>query len=271
MASPSEATYPFKQARNYTRGRIHRIDLIVVHCTAGPESAKGTGAEAVQNMFATQTRKASAHVTVDNNSIARSVHDWDTAWAAKGFNARGLHLELVGMPNQTRAQWLDTVSRATLKNGAKVIADWCRRYDIDPRWATLPQLKSGSPLFAFTTHKLCSDANPEGTGHWDPGPNFPTDIFIRDVKAAIAATPTHNRRLNPYLSYAAPCHRQPGVNQGGKVRFVEWALGLPIDGIFGDEVNAAVRALQHKHGRPVTGVVGDDHDWTMHYLKSVTR
>lgn len=270
MSSPSEATYPFVKARYFRAGRIDRIRYVGVHCTVSPDSM--TGAEATARYFQTTDRPASAHVTVDPNSVVRSVHDWDTAFAAKGFNANGLHVELVGMPNQTRAQWLDVASRATIKNAAKVIGEWCMRYRLRPENVSITNLRANTSS-GMATHATMEKAKPS-TGHWDPGPNFPMDVLLTDVRNYIASRTQPARRLNPYLDYAAPCYRQPGVNQGGKVRFVEWALGLPIDGIFGDDVNAAVRALQHKHGRPVTGKVGDPAEpgnWTLEFLKTITR
>lgn len=241
----SESNYPFRQANKYHAGRIDQIQYAVVHCTAGPESAKGTGAEAVQAMFARNTRDASAHVIADNNSIVRSVHDRDTAWAAKGFNANGLHLELVGMPTQSRAQWLDEVSRPTLQNGARVLADWSRRYGLRPHFLSLPDLKAGVRN-GFTSHAMCEEAKPS-SGHWDPGPNFPFDVLEQMVSKAMGTTVVPGKRLNPYMTpvdYSAPCG--PG-DVGNEVRYAQWALGIPVDGVYGKQTADAVLAANRRH------------------------
>jgi hypothetical protein len=270
----SEAAYPTILAApgHYRRGRIARVDTIGVHCTATAESAAGTGAEAVARHFANPaSRDASATVTVDNNSTVRSVHDYDTPYAAKGANARGVHLELVGLAQQSRAQWLDPVSKATLRRGAAVCADWIRRSNglIAPRWLSVAEIHAGKGG-GLATHADIERALPS-SGHWDPGPHFPRDVFLQLVKSALAVAPPHKPGTNPYAQYAGPI-RQSAVQQGGRARWVQWALGFsPIDGFYRTEETAAIRALQNKWHQPVTGEVGDDHDWTNHYLRSVTR
>lgn len=273
MTSPSEATYPFKQARNFRRGRAGKIKGAVIHCTATQESAKGNGAENIQNYFATTDRDASAHVTVDQNSFARSVHDWDTAYGAAHFNAEWLHLEIVGDPNQSKAQWLDGISKPTLLNGAKVLADWSKRYGIDLRYLTVPQLRADQGD-GFTFHVDCDKAK-NSTGHWDPGPNFPRADFLGMVQDAVRPLPPRAPRQNPYL-YAvetpALIWRTNGTE--AQIRFVQWAMGYPVDGKWTTDLESAIRRLQDKHGRPVTGRVGDPGEsgnWTLAFLKGITR
>ena len=269
---PVEANYAFKQANKYHPGRADYIDLIVIHCTAGPESSAGTGAENVQSMFSHNTRDASAHVTVDQNSKARSVHDWDTAWAAKYFNANGLHLELVGMPSQTEAQWLDAISKPTLLQGADVVSYWARRYDIPTqRFLTTDELRSTRPR-GLTTHADCEKAKPS-SGHTDPGPHFPRAVFLdmvaKDIASAGAAPKA--TRPNPYLAYAKPCGPGWGVpprQPSNEVKFCQWACGIPVDGVFGDQTKGVVNAVKRRLGLEENGVC----DWAMiEHIKGIQR
>ncbi len=268
MTSPSEHPYSHVQAKHYRPGRAAVCDLIVVHCTAGPENTAGKGAEAVQAMFARGDRVASAHVTVDQNSAARSVHDWDTAYASKGFNARGLHLELVGMADQTRTQWLDPISRTTMLQGAKVVADWINRSNgrIRPVVMTVEQLKADLGG-GVTFHADCDKAK-ASTGHWDPGPHFPRDVFIDMVKTILGNSSKPGARTNPYARYVEDTDLVYRGLTGGPVRFVQWATGLPIDGVWGSQAESLVRQLQAKHKRPITGRV---EGWTLAYLREITR
>jgi len=157
------------------RGEVPR--LIVIHCTVSPES--GTGAEAVARYFQSGTRKASAHRTCDNNSTVISVADSDTAFAAAGANRDGLHLELVGQPSQTRAEWLDAFSTAELFQAGLTVREWSARYGIPLRWLTVAQVADGRTK-GLCTHHDVSRAFPDvSTGHWDPGPDFPKDEALR--------------------------------------------------------------------------------------------
>lgn len=45
-------------------------------------------------------------------------------------------------------------------------------------------------------------------------------------------------------------------DQGRAVEEAQMALGIPVDGVFGDQTEQAVRAFQARHGLPVDGVIG---------------
>jgi len=157
------------------QGKTPRV--IVVHCTVSREM--GTGAEAVANYFHTTTRPGSSHTVHDNNSTVRCVEDEDTAFGAAGANNDGLHAELVGMPDQTSVEWLDTYSRAELIEAAPTIRAWSGKYRIPLRWLTVAQVADGVTR-GLCTHADVSLAFPKvSTGHWDPGPYFPKDEALR--------------------------------------------------------------------------------------------
>lgn len=133
------------QARCFTNGRIRPIRLIVMQSMEAPE--KGDIAENVAHRFATSRPETSAHVCVDQNSVARCVDDNDTAWAAPNANADGLHIEMAGYARQKRADWLGAASLATLKQAAKVVAAWVKKYDIPVKHLTPAQVKAGQKGF----------------------------------------------------------------------------------------------------------------------------
>jgi N-acetylmuramoyl-L-alanine amidase len=166
------------QAKWFHRGRRGVTPrLIVIHCTVSPES--GTGAEAVAEYFARGERRASAHRTADNNSTVISVDDGDTAFAAAGANQDGLHLELVGQPQQSAAHWADEYSTAELVEAGATVREWSADYDIPLRWLTVAEVADGKTR-GLCTHDDVSKAFPAvSTGHWDPGPNFPKAHALR--------------------------------------------------------------------------------------------
>lgn len=158
-------------AKWFHHGRLKPVRLIVLHCTVSGEM--GTGAEAVAAYFAKGERKASAHRVSDNNSTVQCVDDHDTAFAAAGANSDGIHLELVGQPTQTEAEWLDPYSKAELTEAGKTIREWATEFHIPARWLTVAQVADGKTA-GLCTHADVSKAFPAvSTGHWDPGPNFP--------------------------------------------------------------------------------------------------
>ena len=158
-------------ARWFHPGRRKPIRLLVLHCTVSGES--GTGAEAVARYFARGEREASAHRVVDNDSTVLCVNDEDTAFAAAGANSDGIHLELVGMPDQSEAQWLDAFSKAMLFQAGLTIREWSAAYGIPLRWLTVNEVRDGKTK-GLCTHADVSLAFPEvSTGHYDPGPHFP--------------------------------------------------------------------------------------------------
>lgn len=166
----------FVPARWYRSGRVKAIRLIVIHCTVSPESSGG--AEAVARYFAAGERRASAHRTADSDSTVMSVQDSDTAFAAAGANADGIHLELVGYPDQSAEEWLDDFSLAMLIEGGKSVREWSAEYDVPLRWLTVDEVADGVTR-GLCTHADVSAAFPEvSTGHYDPGANFPKALAL---------------------------------------------------------------------------------------------
>lgn len=256
----------FAQAAHCHEGRISKVQLVVVHATAGQESAKGTGAEAVMHMFADpNSRVASAHITVDQNSICRSVHDKDTAFGAAHANSKGLHIEQVGMPDQTTQQWLDAISKPTVNNAARVIRDWCHLYGLTPQILTVAQVKAilqgkDTHTTGITFHADVEKAWPS-TGHTDPGLHYPRAYLLQQIKGASphpAPTPA------PLLSNP---HHRPAITSNSKtwlhlhstgegVKYVQWALAIADDGVWGNGTDASFRAWQKKAFGSADGVCG---------------
>src|SRR5687767_28984 len=117
--NPEYSDLPFAIPRAYGKGRSGRgwnpplPRLIVVHYTAGSETLMS--AEGGAGYDQTRTDGTSAHYYVDGNSIVQCVATWDRAnTAMRNGNTLGIHYELCGTI-QTRAQWLDTNSRSTIR------------------------------------------------------------------------------------------------------------------------------------------------------------
>lgn len=171
----------FVQARSYTDHRdVAKPDLIVLHSAESQE--RPNTAENIAAWFAGPTApQASAHFVVDSDSIVQCVLLDHRAWHAPGVNDRSIGIELAGKASQTREQWLDAYGQKMLRLAAGLVADLCHVYGIPVRFVGHAGLPSGLP--GITTHVEVSLAFPvHSAGHWDPGPQFPVDWFLDQVR-----------------------------------------------------------------------------------------
>lgn len=259
----------FIQARNYTKGRIRPLRLIVWHDMEAPEGP--LTAENVAQYFATTTVRASAHTNADSNSHVESVKDTDTAYAAPGANADGYHVELAGYARQSRAQWLDAYSKATIDQGARQAAVIMRKYAIPARWLTDAEVADGKTK-GMTTHAQVSRVFKTAGGHTDPGAGFPADYALERVKAHLGVTGKVAVAVKTVVKKATPkpvarvvVPKYPGVSRlgstGTRVRQLQAKLAsrgwrITVDGDFGLKTEAVVKAFQKRKGLKSDGVVG---------------
>lgn len=176
---------PFIEAANFTPAQRTSIDLIVLHSTEGLE--KAGSARNVATWFAGPTApQASAHYVIDPVDVIRCVPDESVAWHAPGANAKGIGIELCGHAAQTAIEWGDEDSMAILGHAIDLCELLCRKWDIPP---VLVDVKDIALRMArgFCTHAMVSRAFPDlGSGHWDPGPEFPLEWFVGRVAARFA-------------------------------------------------------------------------------------
>jgi hypothetical protein len=164
---------------------------VVALCVHSAESPEGPHmAERIRDYLVGNNR-ASVHACVDQDSIAGSVNWSDTPWhtgAGAPWNQMIIGVEHDGYASQTREQWLDAASAATLERSARLFAQLCRRFGIPARKVTPAQLaeaiRTRNPAAGgiCSHHDITLAAGVRG-GHWDPGPNFPWDHYIARVRA----------------------------------------------------------------------------------------
>lgn len=173
----------FIQARNYTKADRDNCRLVVIHSMESPEKP-GT-AVAVAKWFAgPNAPRASAHLCVDAANTVECVRQQDVAWGAPGANHDGYHVELAGRAAQSRAEWLDDLSAKTLQRAAAAIALVCQAWDIPVVRLTVDQVRDGKTK-GFCGHWDVSKAFKK-SDHYDPGPEFPWDEFLRMARDALA-------------------------------------------------------------------------------------
>jgi N-acetyl-anhydromuramyl-L-alanine amidase AmpD len=181
---------PFVEPAAWGKGRDGKaVRYIVIHYTAGAE--RSTSAEDGAAYDRRRTDGTSTHYFVDQNSIVQCVLTKDRANAARHRGNRlGIQYELCGTA-QTRAQWLDAASLATLKLAAKQVARDCLKYDIPARRLTVAETRAAWTKFpaglkGIAGHVDVTNAYPEDGGdHTDPGTGFPWDVFLDLVQTEL--------------------------------------------------------------------------------------
>jgi len=228
--------------RAWGLGRLgYAVQYIVVHYTAGSE--RSTSAEDGAAYDQRRTDGTSTHYFVDSDSVVQCVETSDRANACfKYGNRYGIQYELCGT-QQSRAQWLDAASDATLTNAARQIARDCRKYNLPVRRLTVAQMRAGEK--GICGHVDVTDAYGLGD-HRDPGPEFPWDVLLARVQRFLAppAPPTPQASeeddMKPVLFHKRDGNKQnTAVTYGLQLadRFVlatEYAVAQRWAELFGD-------------------------------------
>jgi N-acetyl-anhydromuramyl-L-alanine amidase AmpD len=171
--------FPVIKAKWFSKSQNKReVRLVVIHSVEAPE--KPDTAENVAKYFQglPATKKASAHLCIDSNSIVQSVFDNDVAYAAPGANSDGLQIELAGYAKQKRMEWLDPYGILMIENAANATAQYCLKYDIPYVHLTNQQLSNNEK--GIVGHYQVSEVYKK-SDHNDPGDGFPWDLFIERV------------------------------------------------------------------------------------------
>lgn len=168
----------FIQAKYYHKGRLKPIQLIVLHSMESPET--NTIAENIAAGWQrSDSRVASCHYCVDNDSIVQCVRLEDTAFQCMNANANGIGVEHAGKAFQTRGQWLDTYGLLMLDLSARLVANLCKQFDIPPRMA---EFRSATDPTVITTGITLHSVVPKHGTHTDPGPGFPLQWYLLQVQ-----------------------------------------------------------------------------------------
>lgn len=179
--------------RSWTAGRKRRPQVVVLHYTAGSEGP--TSAEGGAQYDKTRTDGTSTHYFTDSAGPAlQEVPDGDRAHTARAHgNEIGIHIEICGTV-QSRSQWLDPTSYATLVTTAGLVAILLQRHGFAFRRlnpannnAELRRAYYNDPsITGIVDHNACTEAFPEDDGtHTDVGTNFPWDVFMDLVAQAL--------------------------------------------------------------------------------------
>ncbi len=165
---------------------LHSTEGSVAHWKAGGNAGRQPSAKGVAQYFAAPGAGGSTQYVVDDTSCYQCLPD-DVVPNAAGnadANLRGLHVELCGYAidpvtlkaGWTRAEWL--AHDDTLRRAAAIAMGWGYDYQIRMRFLDAAALHRGE-RDGVTSHWEITKGLNGGTGHVDPGVNFPWDVFAR--------------------------------------------------------------------------------------------
>lgn len=168
------AGYP----RSYTAGRRRAPKLLVVHYTAGNEGP--TSAENGIHYDKIRTDGISCHAFFDSEGPGlQEVPFGDRSHSAFFYgNEIGVHYEICGT-RQTREQWLDGTSQATLVTCAAATAYACETLGLQKRRLTDGEVRRAwdvGDIGGICDHWAITRVFGRGD-HTDVGPEFPWDVF----------------------------------------------------------------------------------------------
>lgn len=149
---------------------------IVIHSTQNDASAEGEAGYAKR-----RTDGISSHYYIDGDSIVQSL-DTDLGAHHVGSsigNRGGISYELTGFAAWSRARWLSSIAWPQL---VAAVARDCAEHGVEPRELTVGQIQDG--VGGIMTHNQARLAWGHTT-HTDPGPGFPMDHLVDQVRQAM--------------------------------------------------------------------------------------
>jgi len=123
----------------------------------------------------------------DQTGGVEEVHTDTIAWHCGNGNNTSVGYEHAGYAAFTRAEWTTDAGLAMLHASAKTTAKVAKALGIPGRWLSVAEVADN--VQGFCTHNDMRLAR-GGTTHTDPGPNFPYDLYMQYVTAAMTGGST---------------------------------------------------------------------------------
>lgn len=283
--------------KNFYPTRNKKVNLIVLHVTAGLQDLDQVGADqsaAGTNRYgATTATQASWHKCVDSDSIDDALPDEYTAWHCVSYNSPSLGLEI----SNADARWdnkPDGWIYSTLLNAARVCLTWEKKFGIPRRLLNKVQVDAG--MSGYSYHMFLDPAR-----RHDPGATFPWDRFVQILQGLetgntdpLPPTSTTLPVSHPVTTPGSPAPAFPlpsgwyfGPKSGPKESvsgyyshqsdLKAWqqqmsnrGWNITVDGLYGDQTEKIARDFQTEKGLAVDGKIGPV-TWAAAWTAPITR
>lgn len=126
-----------------------------------------------------QNERVSVHGIAGPDEVIRMVPIDTIAWHCGNGNNISLGMEHTGRAAWTFDRWTQPHAFKALRNGARVVAEWAKALGIPLVWLTPEEVRAGKSGLA--SHDSMSKGL-GGSNHWDPGPGFPSAIYLKMVQ-----------------------------------------------------------------------------------------
>lgn len=162
-----------------------KIRLVAVHTAEGARTAV-----ALRNFFDGNTN-ASCHTIISAGNTLDIVPRALAAWTLRSGNNISVNAELCAFAKWTRAQWLSATAVDGCENPRAILsrtAAWIRRECVA---SNVPMVKLTAADVAagksgVIGHIDWTNGMKDGS-HWDPGPGFPWDVVMAEVRQGAPA------------------------------------------------------------------------------------
>lgn len=168
---------PYRGPAKFHGGHQAVIKRVVVHGTVSP--TQEGGAEAIARYFrVTVTRPSSAHYVVDPGATRQVVYDHTVAFHAPP-NEGSVGLELCDPVSGPPGRWKDRPHRRMVRRAGRLLG---RLHASGVYVGPLVHVR-GAALRSNGGVGVCGHVDVRDawhqTDHWDPGPDFPWERFLR--------------------------------------------------------------------------------------------
>jgi hypothetical protein len=233
---------------NYTSGRSHVIDTVVIHTTEG-------GYSGAVSWLKNPSAGASAHYVIkeDGTQITQLVSDSNTSWHATYYNSRSIGIECAGFAGQA-----STWTQGILPKLYDLVAWLCYTYNVQ---AVHPGGTAGSSSAQpYTGTGLIGHFQVQPWNRSDPGAYFDWNTFVTEV----------NNRLNPGGGNDIIIDN---VDAGYSVNSGSWSSGNSATGKYGADyryMGTAASASGESEWRPNIQTTGT-YEVSVYYPQGTNR